>query len=302
MAKLRVISEEEVRRLATSSFWVQAIQEAYLALSQETVKESPRQRTILNGSVIHSLSALCEEHNLGVTKTYCSSVKGVSFTTVLMDMAQAQSLAIIESDYLSGLRTAAASFAVVERLFPHYSNIGIIGSGKIARFHAKVWGELAPHCSIKLWSPNLNQDICQHRLSDITSEARVTYTSSLSELMEEIELLLLCTTAQEPVFSYTQLPETVTGIVATGANWPRKTEVDLRTLQSCGRIFLDNRQQADKEVGHRRSENKYCLEQGVMLTQAWNEPTRTSGRVLFRSLGTAVQDLAVAKALWLGLS
>jgi ornithine cyclodeaminase/alanine dehydrogenase-like protein (mu-crystallin family) len=98
-----------------------------------------------------------------------------------------------------------------------------------------------------------------------------------------------------------------------GSNWPNKQEFDPAFVWSCSHVVVDHRQSCRNEAGeliaaarNASFEWSQTIELGDLLlpadpsqdaTSAATLPAVPSGRVLFKSVGLAIEDLAAAKLI-----
>ncbi|MCP3103008.1 ornithine cyclodeaminase family protein [Myxococcus sp. K15C18031901] len=214
---------------------------------------------------------------------------------ILSDPDTASPLAILDGTLLTAWRTGCAG-GVASRFLarPQPRTLGLVGCGVQARVlidaHRAIYGEL------------------ELLLAD-TSEAAAKALQAekggrVVSLQEASGADIVCTStpSRTPVVKREWLTAGA-HINAMGADAPGKQELDARILTE-GRVFID-----DTEQAHHSGEVNVPLHDGLLRADqiagtlgevvAGLQPGRTGNEVtVFDSTGLAVQDLALARALY----
>src|SRR5215470_364835 len=137
---LTAISEDQVRSSANIDEVIQAISDAFARDFRSTLHMPVRTQLDLGGSLL--LLMPCHDKFLrsaGVKIVTVSPQTGVNATYALLDPATGKTLAIMEANYLTDLRTAATSAVATDLLARHdVQALGIFGCGRQARSHMAV--------------------------------------------------------------------------------------------------------------------------------------------------------------------
>jgi thiomorpholine-carboxylate dehydrogenase len=217
----------------------------------------------------------------------------------LLNRATGEPLSVMDGRLITEMRTAAVSAVAFGALAPlHFvampMRLGIIGSGVQARAHAEalrhVWPQLR---EIRIWSPN--RERAEACAQDVGGRA-VT-----AEEAADAEVVLAATSATEPVLlgRWLRANALVLSVGATGAT---VRELDDEVLQS-SYVVADSRSAVKRESGDvRGSGGRVRGEIGEILLkiQAGQRkvPIPRQGRVLFKSVGMAIEDLTAARLVW----
>ena len=213
----------------------------------------------------------------------------------LLDRATGAPLAVIDGRLITEMRTAAVSAAAYAALCSlHFakapSQLGILGSGVQARSHVQalrlVWPELA---EIRVWSPTkANAEKCA---------AEVGGRAVTVEEAAGAEVVLTATSATEPVLrgSWLRPDALVLAVGATGASVRELDDEVLRTSFLVG----ESRSCVERESGD-------VMGAGVRVKAEIGEIFAGNGvgaiprgkRVLFKSVGMAIEDLTAARLVW----
>jgi ornithine cyclodeaminase len=90
-------------------------------------------------------------------------------TIVLMDPATGQTLAVMEGNTITAMRTAAASAVAADALVPRTPQVvAMLGSGVLARSHAQMLRAVREVPEIRVWSPTAaNAQQCAHGIGGV---------------------------------------------------------------------------------------------------------------------------------------
>jgi ornithine cyclodeaminase/alanine dehydrogenase-like protein (mu-crystallin family) len=124
------------------------------------------------------------------------------------------------------------------------------------------------------------------------------------EVVEQADVLITITSSATPVFSGEWL-KPGTHINAAGSNYLFKRELDETCLTRCHKIVVDSKEQARIECGELLSPldkgvfnwNR-ILELGDIVTERAKPRTESGQITLFKSLGLALEDVAVAAEVY----
>jgi ornithine cyclodeaminase/alanine dehydrogenase-like protein (mu-crystallin family) len=233
----------------------------------------------------------------------------VQATYLLLDPETAQPRLTIAANYLTDLRTAAASAVATKFLArPDASVLGIFGTGRLARAHLAVLPSVRKFHRVLICgrNPSRSAEFVKQASGDmpeltvIAADARTCAAQS--------EVLCTCTSASVPLFDGRDLrPGTHLNLV--GAFRPQTREVDTYTIQR-SRVVVDIHGAATSEVG----ELLIPLREGAIARdhvaadlhevvsgkkQGRRSPEETT---VFKSVGCALEDLVAAELLLAALS
>ena len=212
----------------------------------------------------------------------------------LLSRATGEPLAMMDGRLITEMRTAAVSAVAFAALAPlHFSRVprsfGILGSGIQAQAHVEalrqVWPELE---EIRIWSP-----------TRANAEKRAAETGGHAVTIEEAaaaEVVLTATAAAEPVLQGKWLREDAL-VLAVGATGATVRELDDETMRTSF-VVAESRECVERESGDVRLSGAVVrAEIGEVLAGKGAAIPRT-GRVLFKSVGMAIEDLTAARLVW----
>jgi ornithine cyclodeaminase/alanine dehydrogenase-like protein (mu-crystallin family) len=306
---LRHITAGEIERTLTMPEAIRAVKEAFIQLSSgqarvpaRTSLELPEFRTTalvmpayLPGTKRLGLKliSLCEDN----------PAKGLPLAqavTILMDAETGTPLAVLDASYLTAVRTGAASGAATDALARKDARVApIFGAGVQGRT------QLEAVASVRPLERALIFDVDPRAAARLAEEMgpklslRVEPAPS-PQALREADIVCTATTSAVPVFADADLKPGA-HINAVGSYKPHVRELPAETVRRA-RVFVDHRPSALEEAGDLIiplragliDESHILAEIGAVL--AGREPGRASEEeiTVFKSVGNAVQDLAVA--------
>lgn len=228
----------------------------------------------------------------------------VSGSYLLLDGVTGAPLAMIDGTALTLVRTAAVSALAAGLLAPEGTKtLLMVGTGALAPYL------IAAHCAVRtyervvVWGRDPEK---AHRLAAETEipGAGVEAADSLDDAQQEADVITVATLSTEPLVKGSLLQDG-THVDLVGAFQPEMRESD-DALMARGRLFVDTRAGALAEAGDiiqaiasgAMDEKSIVAElseidsPGVWQRQSPDEIT------VFKSVGSAVSDLAAARLLW----
>ncbi|HEV7282834.1 MAG TPA: ornithine cyclodeaminase family protein [Pirellulaceae bacterium] len=311
------ILEADVERLLQMKPLVEAVREAFVHLAEGTAEIQPRRRVRAPGMILHAMSAADSVWNLIAWKNYVTGkplVPGdpsAKFVVALYTTDSLLPLAFIEADKLGQMRTGAATAVAIDRLTPpDLDAMALFGTGWQAEGQLAAALAVRPITTVRVAGrvPERRQSFCERMTARYGVD--VQPANSPEAAAREMRLVISATSSSTPVVDSDQLPRE--GLfVAMGSNWPNKQEFDPAFVWSCSHVVVDHRQSCRNEAGeliaaarNASFEWSQTVELGDLLLPpdpsremppAATLPAVPSGRVLFKSVGLAIEDLAAAK-------
>jgi alanine dehydrogenase len=300
-----VISEEQVRSSAKISEVIRAVRDAFARDFRATLQMPVRTQVDLGGSVL--LLMPCHDKTMGaagVKMVTVSDQTGVNATYLLLDPATGKTLAIMEANYLTDVRTAATSAVATDLLARHdAATLGVFGCGRQARAHLNVLPHVrafrrflicgSPRSDVKSFCQTMRQE---HGIKVEPVNAETCAAQS--------DVLCTCTTSSEPLFDGRLLrPGTHLNLV--GAFQTHTREVDDETVKR-SRVVVDTYEGALAEAGdllipirNGSINHEHVLADLHELVRG-GKAVRTSPEdiTLFKSVGCALEDLVTAKLVY----
>ncbi len=300
------ISENEVRAVLTYEALIPAIRRALIDYSAGKVEQPAR--TILRAGNAEgyrngwfAVMPVIHGDVMGVkTVTFYPGNAELGLHThmamiELLNRATGEPLAVMDGRLITEMRTAAVSAVAFAALAPlHFeappTSFGILGSGVQARAHIRALRQEWPMLSeIRTWSPNRAH-----------AEQLAAETGARSVSIEEAssaDVVLTATASAELVLHGRWLSASAL-VLAVGATGATVRELDDEVMHSSF-LVADSRSCVERESGDvRLSGVKADAEIGEILSGTGLDVVPKSKRVLFKTVGMAIEDLTAARLVW----
>jgi thiomorpholine-carboxylate dehydrogenase len=300
------VTEQEVAAVLTYEALIPAIRQALIDYSAGRVNQPPR--TILR-------AGNAEDHSNGwfaVMPVIAGDVMGVKTVTFfpgndalsipthmavieLMRRETGEPLSLMDGRLITEMRTAAVSAVAFAALAPlHFrtapTTFGILGAGVQAHAHIQalrhVWPELT---DVRIASRN-----------PANAAKLATATGSRAVSVEEAssaEVVLTATSSPTPVlFGRWLSPRTL--VLAVGATGSALRELDDEAMTS-SYVVAESRSSVERESGDLLlSGATVQAEIGEILAYPGSVAVPRNRRIVFKSVGMAIEDLTAARLVW----
>jgi thiomorpholine-carboxylate dehydrogenase len=300
------IPESEVRAVLTYESLIPAIRQALIDYSAGLIVQPAR--TILRAGI-------APDHRDGwfgvmpVVHGDWMALKSVTFyrgnaqlglpthmaLIELLSRATGEPLAVMDGRLITEMRTAAVTAVALAALAPlHFASpprsLGILGSGVQANAHTQSLRQVWPGLDdIRIWSPT-----SAHALRLAQS---VGGRAGPIEEAAGADVVLTVTVAAQPVLQGRWLlPNAM--ILAVGATGDGAREIDDEAMLS-SYVVAESRSCVERESGDiRGSGARVDVEIGEILSGSAAAAVPRDKRVLFKSVGMAIEDLTAARLVW----
>ena len=302
-----VISERAARTLIGPADAMAAIEEAFLAVADRDARSFPVVRERIGaGPDLYGVKsgAGTAAGVLGLkiggywTGNGARGLTNHQSTTVLTNPDTGQPLALVSSNYLTGLRTAAGcALAIRELARQDARTLGVIGAGAQALFHIQLACLARPFTRLLVSSRDpANARACADAARQWGLETEV---ADIEITARRADVLITITPARAPLVSADWI-RPGTHISAMGADTAGKQELDI-ALVGRARVYVDDWTQA-ASIGECQGAAREGLLDEARLAGTLGDllAGRVPGRrddqeiTLFDSSGLAVQDLFIA--------
>lgn len=307
-----VLREDDVRAILTMPGTIAILEAAFRLQGEDATRNQPRRRDVLpdGRGVLHTMSAFVpgepgrpEADGPGLLglKTYTTFKEGVRFAVLLYSASDGAPLTLIEADWLGQMRTGAASGLASKYLAREdVKTLGVIGTGLQAR--TQVVAVTAVRAFDRILVYGRDESRRNAFAEEMTRETGVDASpvAGAEDAVREADVVITMTTARNPVLQGAWLKPGA-HVNAAGVNWASRREVDDETVERSAVVAVDDLDQARIEAGDLilpaavgRFEWERAVELGAIITG--DSPGRTSAEAitLFKSVGVALEDVAVA--------
>ncbi|MCJ7486536.1 MAG: hypothetical protein MUQ25_10280 [Candidatus Aminicenantes bacterium] len=308
-ARMRYITDDEVRRALTMPEAIRAVKETYIQLSTgqarvpaRTSLEIPEFRTtalVMPAFLPRTkrlglkLISLCEDNP-------SRGLPLIQAVAILMDAELGTPLAVMDASYLTAVRTGAASGVATDVLAAKDARVAaIFGAGVQGKTQLEAVAAVRPIRKVLVF--------------DVDPRAAAAYAAEMGrrlsldvepasspEALREADIICTATTSTVPIFSDRDLKPGV-HINAVGSYKPHVREIPGETIRRA-KVYVDQKQACLEEAGDLIIPlREKLIDEGHILAEigevlAGLKPGRGSDDevTVFKSVGNAALDLAMA--------
>jgi alanine dehydrogenase len=312
---MRLLTRSDVQRALSMREAVEIIKRAFAELSTGKA-ESPLRAVVAqpkhDGVTLFMPAYLSESDALAVkiasihNRNPERGLPRINALVVAIDPATGQPLAAMEGGYLTALRTGAASGAATDLLArADAETAAIIGAGRQARTQLLAVAAVRP--IKRAWIYSRHRESSEALIAEMQPQLSMELLAadSPSEAVRDADVICAATNSSTPVFDGEDLKPGA-HVNGTGSYTHEMQEVDFVTLRRASKIVVDERKAALAEAGDLivainrgaiRLEDIYA-ELGEIAAGLKPGRQREDEITYFKSVGNAVQDAAVAQAIY----
>ena len=303
-----ILKDEDIRRLVTMKEAIAAVEKAFGELAKGRAMMPPRSTMMLEKGSISLMPSYLQETGTVATKIISiyaqNPAKGLPTSIaqiIANDPETGKFIALIEASYLTALRTGAVTGVAAHYLAREDSKVAaIIGCGVQGRTQA--------------WAVIESRDIETFRCYDLSKERRRAFAEEMSRTLEvevlpvdrakeavkDADIIVTATTSKIPVVKKEWLGDGA-HISAVGSFYPDHREIDTETVKDA-KVVVDLREAVLAEAGDliipikegAITESHIYAELGELVIGLKQGRTEDDNLTLFKSVGLAIQDSAVA--------
>lgn len=262
---------------------------------------SPKFVSNFEGGAMRMLFAADYEAGYSATKTYQNvGGTGARFLVALYRLGDGELLALLDGRPITDLRTGAASGVIARRVnVPAPVTVGVIGSGHQARAQLECLASVYRIARAAVYSPTQAHREAFAREMSAKLGFPVEAVASAQAAVRGHPVVAAASSARgaEPVVRGEWL-ERCRLLCAVGNTRAQFAEVDVRCFQEARLAVMDTPHAVEEAGELRRALEAGALPEakratlGQIVTNAVAVPEK--GLVVFKSVGTALQDLALA--------
>jgi ornithine cyclodeaminase len=308
-----ILSRRDIQESINMTEAIEVVRRAYIAASTGKVKMPVRTGIEIDQDSVALFMPAFRTDTRGIGLKVVTVFPGnrrrhlptIHAVVLYIDPETGVPAAVLEGSHITGLRTGAAGGLAADLLAAKEARVAtVIGAG------VQGWFQLSGLCTVRpitqAWIIDIDRSAAERLAHRARTELRVpaAVADTPESAVEAADVIITATTSHQPVFDG-RLVRPGTHITAIGAFTPAMRELDDTTLRRCDRIFVDSREAVWAEAGDfiipRNAgwftEDRVNAEIGEVA--AGLAPGRLSGQeiTLFKSVGVAILDLAVAEAV-----
>lgn len=262
---------------------------------------SPRLNTAFEGGWMRMMFGVDHESGYAASKAYhMIEGAGVRYVVSLYRLRDGELLAVMDGKRITDLRTGAAS-GVAARKVPVSGpvHVGLLGSGHQSRMQLESLASVYAVRSATVFSPTLahREAFAREMTGRLGFPIVIAETAQAAVRGHEVVVAATSSRSREPVLRGGWL-DRCRLLCAVGSTRPQSVEVDAESFRGAGLVVVDS-ERAVEEAGDLQAAVKAGAapaEKPATLAQlvAGKASVPGQGRVVFKSVGTALQDLALA--------
>jgi ornithine cyclodeaminase len=318
VAALRILDADAIAAALTYPVLVEALREAFRAdiavpvRHHHTIPQPGRDATLLLMPA-WTESGVAEDRFLGckiVTVFPDNAAAGqpsLHGRYLLMSGTTGAPLALMDAQALTAWRTAAASALAASYLArADAGHLVMIGAGALAPHLVRAHMAVRPIRRVTLWNRTHSRAVALAFGLTVTG-VEATIADDLATAVRDADIVCCATLATEPIVRGAWLkPGAHVDLV--GGFTPKMREADNDAIKRA-RVFVDTRAGATREAG----DIAIPLRRGILTKKGIRGDLfelcrgKAKGRTadkqitLFKSVGSAIEDLAAARLVWRGL-
>lgn len=313
--RIRVLSASDLDAALDVETAIEAMRTAFGRLSAGEASvpprgrlESPRGTTLLMSAFLPAAAALGAKIVSVFPDNAERDLPPVTGAVLLLDADTGLPRAVLDGTFLTARRTAAASALATRLLAPEDASVlALFGAGAQARAHVDALRAARPVREIRIVSRTVAsaEELAAELSGRFRAEfdpPRVAAFEDRRAALDGADLVVTATTSAEPVFEGPDL-EPGAHVNAIGAYSPGTREVDDDVILRA-RVVVDSRQAAWEEAGDLLiplgrgtiDRSHVAAELGEIVNGDRPEGADGHELTLFKSVGNAVQDVALARA------
>lgn len=302
---MRLITDAEVAQLVTMREAIHAMAAAFEQFGNGAGSIAPRVRVSSqhNGTtmMLSALGAALPASGVLGAKVYVTVGDRFNFVIVLFSARTGETLATIEANEITRLRTAAASAVALQHLARRDASVlTLFGTGVQARAHAEAFLLTWPFKEVFVASGSNASGLAQFIATEFGVHARA---ADGAEAVRAADVICTCTRATEPLFDGTWVKPGAF-VAAIGASKPQARELDDTLLRRADLIAVEWLPAAHAEAGEfvRAApgilDATRVVELGKLLVHGSPYSRRPGDIVIYKSVGIGLEDVALANLVW----
>ena len=309
MSAIRVLSANDLRRLVSMPDAIGLMRNAFAELSSG--KAIVPQRTNMEMHDENSRALVMPAYSPGakrysvkvVTLSNNNPTKNLPFIhglLLLFDSDRGVPLALMDAEYVTALRTGAASGLATDLLARADSSVAMIfGAGTQARMQLEGIAVVRKIDRVLIFSPQASESDRFCREMNAKTGLQIIRVDSPSRV-SEADIVCTATTSERPVFRHSDLKSGV-HINGVGSYKASSREIPSETIKR-SKVIVDSRTAALTEAGDIVipinegviSGDHIHAEIGELVLGTENSRTNPDEITIFKSVGNAIQDLVVS--------
>lgn len=229
---------------------------------------------------------------------------GTRYLLLVHSTASGELVGVLDAEEVTRLRTAAITALAAGILQPEPPReLGLIGTGFEAEGHLRLLARLWPVETVSVYSRSSARREEFARSLSAELGVRIVPAPSAAEAVGAAATTVLATKSREPVVDGDDFPRRAV-VLSIGSTRPDLRELDRRSFERAAAVLVDDPEQVSLESGDViEATATGAIESRRLVSMGSGRSNgdllrREDGRdlLLFKSVGTAIQDLSLARA------
>lgn len=292
---------EALRGVLSTREAIDLLEHAFVHEAAGKTVVSPRLNTNFRNGWMRILFAADEEVGYCATKAYhMIDGVGVRYIVTLYRLNDGEPVALLDGRVITDLRTGAAS-GVAARKVPISGpvSVGVIGSGNQARTQLASLAAVYDVQSVAVYSPTLakREAYASEMSAQLGIPVAAVASAEVAVRGRSVVATASSSRSNEPVVR----GEWLSGcrlLCAVGNTRPQFAEVDVQCFRNASLVVVDTLNAIQETGDLKRASESGALPEAKLATLAQVVTGKVTvpreGLVAFKSVGTALQDLALA--------
>lgn len=302
-----LLTDADVTAVADWNAAIQALGRAYAAqIDPKSVP--PRSMARGTGVWLRGLTAISPLDGYMGCKLIAASTRArrASYLISLFDQETMNLDALIDGQQVTGIRTAATAAVAVDALAPRRAlRVCLLGSGFEARTHLTALAAVREisHVSVFSPTPENRERFAQEFRAKLSASVQPADTPEQAVAGTDVVICAARARGEAPVLLGKWLEPGMT-VVSIGSTLPEQREVDVAVIERAELIVAD----MPDEVAHETGDMLAAKQSGVefmqklaalsdLIGKRTAPRTNPAGIVLYKSVGSALQDVVIAAML-----
>lgn len=314
MTKLKILSQNDVKRSVNMSQAIDAVKEAYIQLSRggaviplraQVPVESQGAVVLFMPAYLSSIDTLAAKIVSVFPKNTDKELPTIHAVVIVIDAQTGKPVALMDGTYLTALRTGAASGLATDLLArKEASMVAIFGAGVQGRTQLEA---VSTARSIeKAWIYDIAPEAAESYIKEMKTRDKpipsdLSVARSPTQAVRDADIICTATPSLTPVFDNVDLKSGV-HINAVGSYTPQMQEIPAQTVAQA-KVVVDSLSASLAEAGDLIipindsviTKNHIHGEIGQVAAGEISGRERDEEVTFFKSVGIAAQDAAVAE-------
>lgn len=308
-----VIDHETVPTLISMEDAIEAVAEAYRALTLGEASESARSNLVLQNGWIRTMSAALPGSGLVGYKEF-HRFGGVSrYAYHLFDSATGEPVAILDGRHLTALRTGACGGLAVRELSRSDSTVlGVIGTGAEARAQVEAVLAVRNVEQVRVYSRTASKRdafcdfVTTLGVTTLGRDIQAEPVPDPAKAVADVDVLVVATNTAGagPALRAEWIPDQSMHINSIGSTLPNQREIDEGVWAKARQVVIDSPDVLTESGDALAAEKAGTLNRdviaslGSLLVERGGPAPVGEGVSLYKSVGSAIQDVAMAARIY----